>query len=163
MAHANMTEQTQTLREPVEMRRQVLSDWKTDLDTKRQEWQRLLTEADEQIASIDVLLQGLPSEQNHQIPLADTDEPELVSGRATVDDIMHCKTQVECARAIAKINDGEVYLGTASKLIAAANKGASARTVGGTLHTRLSSSSDWMKVAPSTFRLVNFGEDSEGE
>lgn len=164
MAQPNTAEREPTLVEPDEMRRQILSDWKADIDAKRQKWQRLLSEADEQIASIDVLLEGLPSEQNHQMPLAHTDPetPELVSGKATVKDIMHCETQEECARVIAKIN-GTVYLGSASKLIEAAGKGKSARTVLGTLHSRLSSSDDWEKVVPNTFRLVDTSEDSEGD
>ena len=163
MVHANTAQREPTPIEPVEMRRQILSDWKAEIDTQRHEWHRLLCEADERVAWIDNLLQGLPSEQNHQMPLADTETPELVLGKATVTDIKHCETQEECARVIAKINDGEVYLGTASKLIEAADKGASARTVMGTLHSRLSSSDDWEKIAPSTFRLVNLGEDTEGD
>ena len=157
-------EQSQTVREPVEIRRQVLTDWKAEIDTQRHEWHRLLCEADEQMAMIDVLLKGLPSEQNHQMPLAhtETETPELVSGKATVEDIRDCRTQEECARVIAEINGGVVYLGTASKLIEAAGKGRSARTAMGTLHTKLSSSDKWEHVGPSRFRPVNT-EDSEGE
>lgn len=165
MVHANTTEHTPTLREPTEERRQMLSDWKAEIDTNRHEWHRLLCEADEQVALIDVLLQGLPSEQNHQIPLADTKEPEfeLMSGKATVEDIVHCETQEECARVIAKINGGVVYLGTASKLIEAVGRSNKARTAMSTLHSRLSSSDKWEQVGPSRFRLVNSDEDSEGD
>ena len=143
------------------MRRQILSDWKDEIDSKRQEWHRLLSEADDQIASIDVLLQGLFSEQSHQMPLAQTEPPKLVSGKATVEDIKNCSTQEECVRVIAKINGGEVYLGSASELIEAVGKGKRARTVTSTLHSKLSSSDDWELVGPSTFRLVESTQESE--
>ena len=159
----NTAEHEPTLEDATEVRRQIMSDWKAEIATKRQEWHRLLSEADDQIASIDVLLQGLLSEQNHQIPLAHTEPPELVSGKAMVKDIRDCSTQEECARVIAKINGGEVYLGSASKLIEAAGKGKKARTVTSTLHSRLSSSDDWELVGPNTFRLTNSTNASEGD
>lgn len=151
---SNRTEHEPTPPPETELRRQLLTDWKAEIDAKRQEWHRLISEADEKIASIDVLLQGLISEESHQIPLAHTEPPKLVSGKATVEDIRHCKTQLEAARAIAVINGGEVHLGSAAKLIVAAGKGKKARTVTGTLHTALSNSGDWEFSEPSTFRLI---------
>ena len=151
---SNRTEHKPTPPPETEVRRQLLTDWKAEIDAKRQEWHRLMSEADEQVASIDVLLQGLLSEESHQIPLAHTEPPKLVSGKATVDDIRHCKTQKEAARAIAVINGGEVYLGSASELIVETGLGKKARTVTSTLHSALSNSDDWELSGPSTFRLV---------
>ena len=158
---SNRTEHEPTPPPATDVRRQILSDWKAEIDSKRQEWHRLLSKADEQVASIDVLLQGLLSEESHQIPLAHTESPKLVSGKATAEDIKHCKTQKEAVRVIAEINGGEVYLGSASKLIVEAGLGKKARTVTSTLHTALSNSDDWELSGPSRFRLVNSAKDSE--
>ena len=155
----NTAEHAPTLLESTELRRQVLLDWKTEIDLKRQEWHRLLSEADEQIASIDILLQGLRSEPSDYKALARIERPSsgdrLVSGKATVEDIRHCSTQKECIRVIAEMNNGKVYLGSASKLIEAAGKGKKARTVESTMHNVLSMSDEWEQVEPNTFRIVD--------
>lgn len=130
----------------------------------------LLIESETASIEPDMTAGGITSEEEIESPTADlpegdgtTDEAGLVSGIATVQDILHCRTQREAGYVIARKNGGSIDLKSAAPVIKAAglSKGM-LNTIVSSLHNFMSNSSDWDYFGPSRFQLVA-GRESEPE
>ena len=143
------------------------------LETDRLSLQEEIDAVDKKIAAVDLLLDadaGDRSPKTGIVPLDDVAESlgatlqetgtkdidaEPVSGAATIKDIKRCGTQREAARVIAEINNGDIDLKSAARVIKAVglSKGM-VGTVVSSLHNWMSHSRDWNYVGPSRFELV---------
>ena len=122
----------------------------------------LLIESETAGIEPDMTAGGITSDEVVESPTADTlesddttDEAGLVSGIATVKDILHCRTQREAGYVIAEINGGHIDLKSAARVIDAAglSKGL-LNTIVSSLHNFMSHSDDWSYTGPSRFELL---------
>ena len=132
---------------------QMRAEFSEDLHLLQEE----LTTRQKEIEALDFLIGSIRGSVEAALDGEDTNwASEPVSGTATVRDITHCSTQREAARVIAEVNDGDIHLKSAARVIAAAglSKGL-VSTIVSSLHNFMSNSADWGYSGPSKFRLVS--------
>ena len=132
---------------------QMRAEFAEDLHLLQEE----LTTRQKEIEALDFLIGSIRGSVEAALDGEDTNwASEPVSGTATVRDITHCSTQREAARVIAEVNDGDIDLKSAARVIAAAglSKGL-VSTIVSSLHNFMSNSADWGYSGPSKFRLVS--------
>ena len=111
-----------------------------------------------QIRALNILIASTNTDDCSEYATHDqSDGDESLSAQALqqIYDILHCRTQREAARVIAKANDGQIGLVSAARVIKAAglSKGL-ANTIVSSLHNFMTHSTDWTYVGPSRFKLV---------